>query len=160
MNRTTLILLALALTAASLFAHDVVAEQLVDILIQPRGAHLVVDVHAPATVLGKAPIASVAADIARNLDIRQGDTGLGAPAIVAGAAADGSSLNAEFTYSLLPGSGGLSARLNAFQSTAGPVRTNVRFQPGEGAERTVSVTGPAARVALEPTILEVGRQFL
>ncbi len=160
MNRTILILVALALTAAPVSAHDVVVEQVVDILIQPHGDRLVVNVHAPATVIGKAPVASIAADIARNLDIRQGDAGLGAPAIVARAGADGSSIDPVFKYAMLTGAGGLSARLNEFQSTAGPARSNVRFQPADGAGRIVSVTGPSARVALEPTVLEAAREFL
>src|SRR5215470_13270775 len=75
--------------AATIRAHDM-SDQIVDVAVQPQGDRLAVRLHVPIAVLGYArlprltdgtlnaaaldgPLRVVAADIARNLDIQQGE---------------------------------------------------------------------------------------
>src|SRR4051812_43847798 len=87
----TMAALILVLGPASLSAHSVIVEQIVEVTIERHG-DLVVRLHVPAAVTGDPSLATllkggdtaaleqqqriVAADIARNLDLQQGETSL------------------------------------------------------------------------------------
>jgi hypothetical protein len=178
MKGSTIRLAALTclIASATVRAHDVF-EQVVEMLVQPRGDRMLVRVHAPATVLVYArlpyledgtlnvaaldgPLRMVAADVARNLDIRQGDTALAPPAAVGKAGTDGKSVDVELTYVIQDSPAEISARLNAFQAIGQPVRTNVHFQPSSDRDELVSVAGAPVRVVLNPGALETVRQFV
>ncbi len=103
-------------------------------------------------------LAGIAADVARNLDLQQGENALPAPTASARLGADRRSVDVELAYAT-GGSASVSARLNAFRSVEGPPRTNVRYTAASGAERSLTVTGPPLRVQLDPAALDVARQF-
>jgi hypothetical protein len=156
-------------------AHDIV-EQVVEMLVQPRGGRLVVRLHVPATVLVNAklpqlddgrldtaaldaPLRIVTGDIARNLDIWQTDAALAPPRAVGKVGADGRSVDVDLTYVIQSGTAEISARLNTFQAIDQPVRTNVHFQASSEREYLVSVTGAPVRVLFNPGVLETLQQF-
>jgi hypothetical protein len=179
--------IALALTCASVSAHEVIVDQVVDVALEARASQLLVRVRVPATVLGDANLprmsdrtidvekserllGGVGADIARNLDIEQGDVALAAPAVVARFGSDRRSVDVTLTYSFSGDASGFSARLNAFHAVEGPARTNVRFTvfPGESSGvgrddtarvQTLTVVGPATRVQFDPGALDTSQQF-
>ncbi len=101
----------------------------------------------------------VAADIAHNLDVRRASVTLADPIITARPDASRTSLEVELRYPSRPGMDRFSARVNAFSSKDGPVRTVARYQPGSGREQVVNVTGPAVRVTFDPLFGSVLRQF-
>ena len=156
---------AVTLALAPLAAHDVVVEQVVEMIVQPQGERLAVALHVPAAVSGDGELPAVlgsgdaaaidarlrivAADIAHNLDVAQGDTSLPAPAIVTRRGADGVSIDIELHYPTVDDSP-FSARLNAFTTSGAPVRTNARFRTSSGRVDLISVTGPPARVIFDP----------
>jgi hypothetical protein len=173
---TLAVLLIVGLVPA--FAHDVPLEHLVEMAVEPRGTDLLVRVRLPAAAVRGNPnlpgvstpifdaavsadrLRIVAADFAHNLELRQGDVVLPATVETAQASADRSALDVALRY---PGGGGaarLSARLNAFRTAGPPVRTIVRYRLASGREHTVSVTGPAERITLDPGTGEVLQQFI
>ena len=155
---------------APLSAHEVVVEQMVEMTLAPRGDRLVVSLHVPVAVAGDPALPGllrgsdeaaiqdrlrvVASGIAHALDVRQDNLALPDPAITVRRAADRGSLDLELQYALPRGAAGVSARLNTFSAKDGPVRTRARFQPAAGAEQIVSVAGPAARVAFDPSLAD------
>jgi hypothetical protein len=159
-------------------AHEVIVDQVVDVVVMPNGTQLIVRLHVPVTVIGDANLPRlsnrlldvtriadalpiVAADIARNLDVQQGDEVLPDPVATARVGADRASIDVELTYPFSIDARGLSARLNAFRSNDGPVRTNLRYlTPPSGPEHHFSITGPSVRVAFDPHPTEVLQQFV
>ncbi len=170
-----LALAAMACWLAPISAHEVIVEQVVDMRIVDEGDQLVVTLSVPATVAGESRLPSllkgtdeaalrdqsriVAADIAHNLDVRRAGVTLADPTITARHDASRTSLEVELRYPSRPGLDRFSARVNAFSSKDGPVRTIARYQPGSGREQVVSVTGPAVRVTFDPPFGSVLRQF-
>jgi HupE/UreJ protein len=174
--RLLLVVAACVWFAAIVRAHDI-SDQIVEIVVQPRGDRLVVRLHLPSTVLGYArlprlddgtlnvaaldgPLRIVAADVARNLDVQQGDRTLAAPAATATVGADRHSIDVDLTYAIQPGVTGFSARLNTFPPIEQPIRTNVRFQPSSAHEYPISVTGAATRILFDPDTGESVQQFV
>src|SRR5262245_37138592 len=150
-----------ALISAVVSAHDMPVEQRVEVTMHPQDDRLVVRMHIPTSVLGEVAIQAAAADAVRNLDIRQDETPLDAPAMTTTLSAETKSLDVELTYRIAAGASGISARLNGFQSTPmEPVRTTVRYQPATGREQIVSVTGPATRVGFDPGTLDAVQLFI
>jgi hypothetical protein len=165
---------AVVVALAPLSAHDVVIEQVVEMIAQPQGERLAVALHVPVAVSGDrelpalladgdaaaidARLHMVAADVAHNLDFAQGDTSLPAPAIVTRRGADGVSIDIELSYSTVDESP-FSARLNAFATTGAPVRTHARFRTPSGRVDRISVTGPPARVIFDPPAALTLQQF-
>ena len=107
-----LVVMVLTMPMALVSAHEVVVDQVVDIVVEPHGDQLVVRLHVPVTVLGDANLPRlsnrvldvtrigdalqiVAADIARNLDVQQGDEVLPEPAAAARVGADRASIDVE-----------------------------------------------------------------
>ena len=142
--------------------------------VADRGGELVVELRIPATAAGDLRLPAlregndpaalqqlkiVAADIAHNLDVRQNDVTLADPTITVRPGASRASIEAELHYATRPGTSRFSARLNAFSSKDGPVRTVARYQPASGGEQIVSVTGPAARVMFDPPLGAVLGRF-
>jgi len=167
---------ALALTAgiASLSAHEVIVEPIVDMTLQPQGDRLLVRLHVPAAVTGDAGLPGllrsdasaigdrlriIGADIARNLDVQQGDASLADPAITVNPGSDRTSIEVELRYVVRADTAGFSARLNTFSAKEGPVRTNARYRMPSGGEQTLSVTGPPARIDFDPPASTVLPQF-
>jgi hypothetical protein len=159
---------------ASLSAHDVVVEPIVDVSIEPQGDRLLVRLHVPAAVTGDASLSGllrgaaapvedrlriVAADIAHNLDMQQGDAHLADPAVTVRPGDDRTSIEVELRYAVRSDAAGFSARLNTFSSKEAPVRTNVRYRPASGGDQTLSVTGPPTRIAFDPPASAVLPQF-
>ena len=157
-------------------AHDV-SDQVVDVIVQPRGAALRVRLHVPVAVLGYArlpraadgtltvaaldgPLQTVAADLARNLDVQQGDQTLAPPTTTAVAGADRSSVDVDLLYTIQSDVAGISARLNTFPPIERPIRTTVRFQPSSGREYLISVTGAPTRILFDPDAMETFQQFV
>jgi HupE / UreJ protein len=170
------LVVACLMLSTTVRAHKIV-EQVVEMVVQPRGDRLLVRLHVPATALVNAklpqlddgklntaalegPLRVVAGDIARNLDIWQADAALAPPTAVAKAGADGSSVDVDLTYVIQAGTSEISARLNTFQALDQPVRTNVHFQGSPELEHLVSVTGAPVRVLFDPSGLEAFQQFL
>jgi hypothetical protein len=169
------VLAAIVCWLAPISAHEVVVEQIVNMRVADRGGELLVELQIPATaagdlrlpalLIGNDPAALqqqlkiVAADIAHNLDVRQNDVTLADPTIVVRPGASRASIEAELRYATRPGTSRFSARLNAFSSKDGPVRTVARYQPESGADQMVSMMGPAARVMFDPPLGAVLRQF-
>jgi len=172
-----LVLVMLVMTIAPVSAHDVIVDQVVEMLVEPHGDQLLVHLHVPVTVIGDANLPRlasraldltkigdalpvVAADIARNLDVQQGDEVLADPIATARVGADRASIDIDLTYAGSADTTGLSARLNAFRSSDGPVRTDVRYRLPSGGEHAMSVTGPPARVVFDPGVRSVLQQFV
>jgi hypothetical protein len=162
---------------APAFAHEVPVEHVVDIVVDPRGSDLVVRVHLPAAVVSGTSAAGVsgplvdaavsperlrvvAADLAHNLELQQGDAVLPATVASARLAADNASIDIELRYPRHDGSAPISARLNAFRTAGAPVRTSVRYQLPSGREHTIGVTGPPERITFDPGIGEVLPEFI
>jgi hypothetical protein len=170
-----LTLAAIACWLTPISAHEVVVEQMVNMRMADRGGELLVELQIPATAAGDLRLPAllkgndpaalqqqlkiVTADIAHNLDVRQNDVTLADPTITVRPGATGVSIEAELHYATRPGTGRFSARLNAFSSKDGPVRTVARYQPESGGDQIVSVTGPAARVMFDPPLGAVLGQF-
>ena len=160
---------------AAVSAHDVVVEQVVEMTLSPRGETLLVNLRLPAAVTGDPSLAAllkgadaaareshmrvVAADIARNLELRQGDATLASPAATVRPGGDGASIDIELRYAIRPDDDDFSARLNAFTFRDMPVRTIARYRPEAGRERIVSIVGPATRVAFSPSVVDVASAF-
>jgi hypothetical protein len=160
---------------ASLRAHEVVVEQVVDMRVDASGGTLHVQLHVPATLLAEANLPrlpdrtidpsrilpllpGIAADVARNLDLQQGESALPPPTATARLGSDRRSVEVELGYASA-GSASLSARLNAFHAVEGPTRTDLHYLAASGADRSLTVTGPPVRVQLDPSAVEVARQF-
>jgi hypothetical protein len=172
-----LVLAALVGWPAPLRAHDVVVDQIVNVDAQAQNHQLVVRLRVPASALGDAkmphrpdgtlddaaaadPLRVVTADVARNLDLRQGDVTLALTATDARIGDDRRSVEVALTYPIDGDARELSARLNTFRGTPlNPVRTNVRFQPLAGPVQELSTTGAAARVRFDPSALDTAQEF-
>ena len=158
-------------------AHDIAVEQPVEMVVQPQGARLVVRLHVPTTLLPEAKLPRlqdgqfdapaidgllriVAADIARNLDVRQEDAPLAAPTTTVRVGADRASIDVELVYAIRADAAGISARLNAFHAGQQRVRTNARYLPPSGPPQNVSVSGTPARVLFDPAAADVFQQFI
>jgi hypothetical protein len=168
-------LLLIVLLPAALGAHEVIVEQIVQMTLTPQNGTLAVGLHVPATVAGAPGLINllksgdpaalaeqmriVSADIVRNLDVQQGGAALANPAITSNRGADASSIDVNLRYPLQGDDGEFSARLNAFASKDGPVRTIARYTPLSGREQIVSVAGPAMRVAFDPPFTAVVSSF-
>lgn len=179
MSRRTLPLLVAMITGlllAPLSAHDVIVEQVVAMSVEPNGEQLLIRLHVPLTVLGDAklprvldrtidadavggPLRIVAGDIAHNLDVQQADTELAAPLASARVGDDGASIDVELQYAARTDAAGFSARLNAFNSNDGPVRSTVHYRLPTGHDNIISITGPPVRVLFDPTVTDVLQQF-
>jgi hypothetical protein len=156
-------------------AHQVVVEQIVDMRMADEGNQFVVTLRVPAALVGDSQLPGllkgpdtaalqdqlriVAADIAHNLDVRRASVTLAEPIITARPDASRTSLEVELRYPIGPGVDRFSARVNAFSSKDGPVRTVARYQPGSGREQVLNVTGPAVRVTLDPLFASVLKEF-
>ena len=167
--------MAIACWLAPISAHEVIVEQIVDMRMADEGNQFVVTLRVPAAVAGDSRLPAllkgtdtaalqdqlriVAADIAHNLDVRRASVTLADPIITARPDASRTSLEVELRYPSRPGVDRFSARVNAFSSKDGPVRTVARYQPGSGREQVVNVTGPAVRVTFDPLFGSVLRQF-
>jgi hypothetical protein len=166
----------LVLAMPRVLAHEVPVEHVVDVSAEPRGSDLLLRVHLPAAVVGDANLPRladgtldaaasagrlrlVAADLARNLDVQQGDVSLQGAVESADVAAGGTSIDVVLKY---PGGAGedVSARLNAFRAVDAPVRTNLRYRLPSGRDHAVSVTGQPARVSFDPGLREVVLLFV
>jgi hypothetical protein len=177
-RRRACVLVVAAATAcwpAPIFAHEVIVEQIVEMRVANQGTQLVVTLEMPAPVTGDARLPGllegadaaalrnqlriVAADIAHNLDVRQGDVTLADPIVTARPDSGGTSIEVELRYPKRPGTNRFSARVNAFSSKDGPVRTVARYQQGSGRDQIVSVAGPALRVTFDPPFTAVVQQF-
>ena len=176
-RRLVLVAIASVITCARLQAHDVVVEQIVRMVVEPRPGRLVVHLRVPVSLLndaglkrvdgrfdprgGDAALQVVAADVARNLDFRQGETALNVSDMTARSGSDGQSVDVEISYALAGPPGGLSARLNAFQGTPlQPPRTDLSYQPASGEPQFLTLTGSPARVALDPPVFDVVQRFI
>jgi len=166
--------LAFVAGIATLSAHEVIVEPIVDLTLEPQGDRLLVRLHVPAAVTGDAGLPGllrgdpaaigdrlriVAADIARNLDLQQEEARLADPAVTVRPADDRTSIEVELRYAIRPGTAGFSARLNTFSAKEGAVRTNAVYRPPSGGDQTVSVTGPPTRIAFDPSASAVLPQF-
>lgn len=167
--------LVLLLAMAPLSAHEVVVERIVEMTLVAQREAFVVDVHVPAAVAGDPALPALlkggdaatlddhlriaAADLMRNLDVQDGDGALPDPVVTVRRGADGESIEVQLRYPTRGEPSDFTARLNAFRSTDGPVRTNARFHDGSRRDRLVSVTGPATRVAFNPDLAAVVPSF-
>jgi hypothetical protein len=155
------ILAGCALLSAMLSAHEVPVEQRIDMSMQRQGDRFVVRMRVPVALLGDAPIQIAAADAARNLDVRQNDAPLPAPALSAVTGRDRVWTDIELTYRIDANANGISARLNGFRTPPmQPLRTTVRYQPPNGRAQVLSIVGPAARVHFDPSMLDTVQEFL
>jgi len=168
-------ILVLILGQVPLSAHEVVVEQIVEMTIEPHDNRLVVALHMPATATGDPSLPAlikgrdeaaredhmrmVGSDIAHSLDLQQGDATLPEPVVTVRPGSDGLSIDVVLRYAISAGERNLSARLNAFTSKDGPVRTVARYRPGDRSEQVVSITGPAARIAFDPSLTAVLTSF-
>jgi hypothetical protein len=101
----------------------------------------------------------VAADLAHNLELQQGDVVLPATVESAAPGADGASIDVQLRYPNASGGEPISVRINTFRTIGASVRTNVRYRVPSG-DHLVSVTGPSERITLNPTVGEVVQQFV
>lgn len=182
MKRLLAIVVAVCLTAtATISAHDVVVEEIVQIAMRVADGRLAVQMRVPVTVLADltlprlpdgtldtatiaGPLRIVAADAVRNLDVQQDGTSLPQSNFATRLSADRTTVEVDVTYPLAA-TAGISARLNTFQNKPlRPVRTRVDYVPATGTAQTLSVMGQASRVALDPdagsTVAEFVRQSL
>src|SRR3954464_7706798 len=170
----TIAAVVIVLSNVSVFAHTVAVEQVVEMTVRPQGDVLSVELHVPAAVTGDPSLPRllnssdrtqrdrhldvVAADVVRNLDIKQGATTL-APSSLTAMRGGATIVVVQVRYPLRSGSRDFSARLNAFNGQDGPVRTTARYLPESGREQIVSIAGPATRVAFDPPIAGVVSAF-
>lgn len=182
MKRLLAIVVAACLTAtATISAHDVVVEEIVQITMRVADGRLGVQMRVPVTVLAgltlprlpdgtldaatiAEPLRIVAADAVRNLDVQQDGTSLPHTDFVTRLSVDRTTVEVDLAYPLA-GTAGISARLNTFQNKPlHPVRTRVEYLPATGSARTISVMGQASRVVFDPgagsTVAEFARQSL
>ena len=159
--RAALVLTACALAPVVLSAHEVPVEQRIDMSMQRQGDRLVVRMRVPAALLGEAPIQIAAADAARNLDVRQDDASLPAPALSAVTGTDRVWTDIELTYRIDANGNGISARLNVFRTPPmQPIRTTVTYLRPNGRAQVISIVGPAARVHFDPGLLDTVQEFV
>ena len=180
MKRLLAILIAASLTAtATVSAHDVVVEEIVQITMRVADGRLAVQMRVPVTVLADLtlprlpdgtldtatiaePLRIVAADAVRNLDVQQDGTSLPQTNVATRLSTDRTAVEVDVAYPLA-GTAGISARLKTFQNKPlHPVRTRVEYVPATGPAQTLSVMGQASRVRFDPdagsTVAEFARQ--
>ena len=172
--RLSAVLLLLA-GHTTLSAHEVVIEQIVEMTVEPHDNRLVVGLHVPASAAGDPSLPGlikgrdeaardehlriVGSDIAHSLDILQGDATLAAPVATVRPGSDGLSIDVLLRYAIAVDNHDFSARLNAFTSKDGPVRTVARYRPVGRREQVVSITGPAVRINFDPSVAAVLTSF-
>ena len=162
-----LLVVACVLATATLRAHDVVVEEIVQIGMRVADGRLAVQMRVPVAVLADLtlprlpdgtldtatmaePLRIVAADAVRNLDVQQDGTSLPQANLATRLSADRTEVEVDVSYPLA-GTTGISARLNTFQNKPlHPVRTRVEYVPATGVAQTVSVMGHASRVDFDP----------
>ena len=155
--------------AAIADAHDVVEEQIVQIVMRITGDRLSVNMRIPVAVLSDPalprrsdgtldlsaiaePVRIVAGDAARNLDVRQNGASVPQMSFASRLSPDAVSIEVDATYST-SGATGISARLNTFADRPlRPVRTAVDYVAASGQTLKVSVTGQPSRVEFEPSV--------
>jgi hypothetical protein len=168
-------ILVLLLGQAPLSAHQVAVDQIVEMAVEPKNDWLVVELHVPATVAGDPALTGllktgdeaaledhlriVGSDIAHSLDIQQDEATLPAPVATIRPGSDRASIDVMLRYVIAANNREFSARLNAFTSKDGPVRTVAHYRPVGRAEQTVSITGPATRIAFDPAVTRVLPSF-
>jgi hypothetical protein len=169
--RTCLLAFAAAAAGVPLLAHVVVVEHVVQMNVEPQGPRLLVRLHLPATLLVdaslprpsdgeldvsaiKSPLAIVAADIARNLDVLQDDTPLAMPTALVKIGTDRKSIDVELTYTIREGVGAISARLNAFRADPQSVRTSADYLRPSAPPLRVNVSGAPKRVVFDPDLAD------
>ena len=168
-------ILVLLMAQAPLSAHQVVVYQIVEMTVEPQNDRLVVGLHVPASVAGDPALTRllqtgdeaaledhlriVGSDIARSLDIQQEEATLPAPVATVRPGADRASIDVVLRYDIAASNRELSARLNAFTSRDGLVRTVAHYRPAGRAVQTVSITGPATRIAFDPPVTRVLTSF-
>ncbi|MEQ1909764.1 MAG: hypothetical protein ABMA15_13130 [Vicinamibacterales bacterium] len=175
----TIVVAACLLATATISAHDVVVEEIVQIAMRVADGRLGVQMRVPVMVLADMtlprlpdgtldtatiaePLRIVAADAVRNLDVQQDGTSLPQTNFAPRLSADRTAVEIDVTYPLA-GAAGISARLNTFQNKPlHPVRTRVEYAPATGALQTLSVMGQPSRVGFDPdagpTVAEFARQ--
>jgi hypothetical protein len=160
---------------APLSAHEVVVEQIVEMTLEPQADRLAVSLHLPATAAGDPAIPGllkggdeaalgdhlriVGNDIVHSLDVQQDGMTLPPPVVTVRAGSDRVSIDVLLSYAIAGHERAFSARLNAFTSKDGPVRTVARYRPAARREQVVSVTGPANRIAFDPPVTAVVAAF-
>ncbi len=158
----TLAVIALVSPVMPVSAHDIVVEQIVLISVEQQADQLFIRLHVPVSVFGNAalpPPEAVAADVARNLDVRVAGASLPDPIANARLASDRASLDIDLLYASRVDAPGVSARLNVFAAGQRPVRAVVRHRLASGREQTISVTGQPVRVTFDPDTRDVLRDF-
>jgi hypothetical protein len=173
MNRPLSWLLVAAATMTMLVvgasAHTVPVERIVAIDASLASAALHVNVHLPRAAVSTALLAgataptgselyeAVAADVVRNLDVRQSGDPIPPQSAAArqGATADDIDIDIAYPASTLEG---MSARLNVFESTpVNPVKTRLRVRIASGSVHEVVIEGRPVRVTLAPTAWDAAR---
>ena len=155
--------------AAIADAHDVVEEQIVQIVMRITGDRLSVNMRIPVAVLSDPalprrsdgtldvtdiaePVRIVAGDAARNLDVQQNGASVPQMSFASRLSPDAGSIEVDATYAT-SGATGVSARLNTFADRPlRPVRTAVDYVAASGQTLKVSVTGQPSRVEFEPSV--------
>jgi hypothetical protein len=157
-------------------AHDVPTEAIVQMSVIPEGTALRINVRVPSTLLADANLPKledgsidapasqpvlelVAGDVARNLDVWEDQSPLGAPMAHARVDSDPTVVAFTFDYRIASDRDRFSARLNGFRSTTQRVRTVAHVFTSTGATRTFSVTGNPERVFFDPRWTQTARRF-
>lgn len=156
--------------APAALAHDVIVEQRVEMAIHPSGDRLRIQMRVPVSAIPEAKLSVVgetadaasveralqvvAADAARNLDVWHEESAVPPSGVAAQFSPDRRAVEIELTYPTADVDG-FSARVNAFTGTPlQPVRTIVEYVPRAGPPQSVSVAGPARRIAFDPDLGE------
>jgi len=167
---------AIVMTCASLRAHEVVLEQIVRMTVAATDNRLDARISIPASLLsdaglgrtddgridpsvGPAAMQAVAADVARNLDVRKDGFALSVATAAAQLEDEGRSVGVSVTYAFAGPAAGFSARLNAFQGTAlRPPRTDATYLASPDRPQHLTVTGKPTRISLDPGAAEAFTQ--
>jgi hypothetical protein len=162
-------------TVVFLRAHLVPVEQRVEVRVRMEDRQLRMRMHIPIAAVPAANLPQaldggltpdvdpaalqvVAADTIRNIDVQQDGEPLPTPEFSARSSSDRSAIDVDITYHTAD-SVGLSARLNAFRGgELKPVRTVLTVEREGGGQHEISVSGPATRVLLDPTVSEAARR--
>jgi hypothetical protein len=194
------------LPGARVSAQSAADERVVQMFVSPQTDEALVLIRIPLAVLAEANLPRleqgrtdasginpslqlVAADVANNLEARQGEAALTASVLAAFVSAGSDTsfadvatavehlrtgraslvqdpdagdpfVDLELRYALRAGAGELSARLNAFHARGQTVRTVARYVLPSAPARVFSVAGSPARVVFDPGRGQVAAQFL